>query len=231
MRVIQNERYIRSRGRIGRYVFFAGFGFLIVGLLVSLSAQTAQQSAERFPISAACLILGLILSQAGGYYMRRFDRGELPHTRLTQALKGFDDRYTLVNYGTPAAHVLIAPDAVYAIAVKPQAGRIWYENGRWKNPTGLRRIFTWMSEEGIGNPAREAAAETGRFERYVAGRLPGTPIEAQPLIVFINPNAEVDAGASPVPALHAKKLKDWLRARPKGSLTREARTALEQLFK
>jgi len=31
--------------------------------------------------------------------------------------------------------------------------------------------------------------------------------------------------------VHVKKLKDWLRARPKGNLSREARAALDQLFK
>ncbi len=227
MRVIQNDKYIRSRGRIGRYIFFSGFGALIVGLLVSLGPKNV----ELFPISAACLLLGLILSQTGGYYVRRFDRGELPHVRLAQSLKGFDDRYTLVNYGTPASHVLLTPDAVYVVLVKPQSGRVWFENGKWKNPTGFRRIFTWMTEEGIGNPVREAATQVGRFQRYIAKQVPDTPIEAQALIVFINPSAEIEAGASPVPAVHVKKLKDWLRARPKGDLTRDARAALDQLFK
>lgn len=231
MRVIQNDKYIRSRGRIGRYVFFSGFGLLIVGLLVSLSAQTTGQSVERFPISVACLILGMIMSQAGGHYVRRFDRGELPHVRIAQALKGFDDRYTLVNYGTPASHVLLTPDTVYTILVKPQTGRIWFENGKWKNPVGLRRIFTWMTDEGIGHPTRQAELEVNRFQRYIARQLPDTPVEAQPLIVFISPSAEVEAGASPTPAVHVKKLKDWLRARPKGDLSREARAALDQLFK
>lgn len=227
MRVIQNDQYIRSRGRIGRYIFFAGFGALIVGLLISLGPQ----SLDLFPLSVACLVLGLILSQAGGYYMRRFDRGELPHVRITQALKGFDDRYTLVNYGTPASHVLITPDTVYVLTVKPQAGSITYVNGRWKNPTGLRRIFTWMTEEGLGNPAREAASELSRFQRFIARQIPDTPIEAQPLIVFTHPTAEVEAGASPIPAVHVKKVKDWLRSRPKGGLTADARTALQRFFK
>ena len=226
MRVIQSEKYIQSRGRLGRYLFFGGFGLLIAGLLISLGPQ----SLALFPVSVLCLILGLILSQTGGYYLRRFDRGELPHVALARALKGFDDRYTLVNYGTPAAHVLLAPDAVYVIVSKPQAGRISHQDGRWRNPTGLRRLFTWMSEEGLGNPTRDARAEADRLQRYLARRLPGTPIAAQPIIVFLHPNAEVDAATSPTPAIHIKKLKDWLRSRPKGDLARDAHAALGRLF-
>ncbi|MGH2593792.1 MAG: nuclease-related domain-containing protein [Anaerolineae bacterium] len=226
MRVIQNEKYIRSRSRLGRTIFFGGLGLLIVGLLISLGPQ----SIALLPVSLLCLILGLVLSQAGGYYVRRFDRGELPHVALARALKGFDDRYTLVNYGTPASHVLLTPDAVYVIVAKPQAGHISYQNGRWRNPTGLRRLVTWMSEEGLGDPTREARAEVARLQRYLARQLPDTPIEAQPLIVFLHPNAEVDAAAAPTPALHVKKLKDWLRSRPKGDLARDSRTALSRVF-
>ncbi len=226
MRIIQNEKYIRSRGRLGRYSFFGGFGLLIVGLLISLSSQ----SFALFPVSLLCLILGFVLSQVGGHYIRRFDRGELPHLALARALKGFDDRYLLVNYGTPAAHVLLAPDAVYVIVPKPQAGRITYQNGRWRNPTGLRRLLTWMSEEGLGNPGGDAASEVARLQRYLARQLPDTPIDIQPIIVFLHPNADVDAAASPTPSVHVKKLKDWLRGRARGALGREARAALEQLF-
>jgi hypothetical protein len=231
VRVIQNDRYIKSRAQIGRYAFFGGFGILILGLIISLSSQGDLQAASAlFPLSFACLAVGFILSQAGGYYVRRFDRGDLPHVVLTRSLKGFDDRYTLVHYGTPASHVLLAPDALYVIVAKPQAGRIAFENGRWRNPTGLRRLITWMSEEGLGNPTRDAAAEVARLQRHLARRLPDTPVDPQPLIVFLHPNAEVDAVAAPVPAVHVKKLKDWLRARPKGSLPREARAAIGQLL-
>lgn len=226
VRVIQNEKYIQSRRRFGRYIFFGGFGLLIVGLLISLSPE----SLALFPVSLLCLILGIVLSQAGGYYIRRFDRGELPHLALARALKGFDDRYLLVNYRTPTSHVLLAPDAVYAIVPKPQAGRIVYQNGRWRNPTGLRRLFTWMSEEGLGNPARDAATEVARLQRFLARQLPNAPIDVQPIIVFLHPNADLDAAASPTPSLHVKKLKDWLRSRPKGNLGRDTRAALEQLF-
>ncbi len=226
MKVIQNDKYIRTRGKIGRYAFIGGFGILITGLVISLNTQRV----DLFPISFACLILGFILTQSGSYYMRRFDRGDLPHLALAKALKGFDDRYVLVNYRTPASHVLLTPDNVHVLIAKSQAGRISYQNGKWRNPTGLRRLFTWASEEGLGNPTREAEANAARFQRYLARQLPDAAIEIQPLIVFLNPKAEVDASTAPVPVIHVKKLKDHLRARPKGNLSREAQTALRRLF-
>ncbi|HET7091201.1 MAG TPA: nuclease-related domain-containing protein [Anaerolineae bacterium] len=226
MKIVQNDKYIKTRGRIGRYAFFGGFGLLVTGLLISLNVNRA----DLFPISFACLILGILLSQFGGMYMRRFDRGELPHLTLAKALKGFDDRYTLVNYAAPASHVLLTADAVYVLVPKAQAGRISFKNGRWKNPTGIRRIFTWMSEEGLGNPTREAHAEAARLQRFLARQMPDTPVEVQPIVVFLHPNAELDISDSPVPAVHVKKLKDLLRTRPKGGLSRDMRAALGRLL-
>ena len=235
MRVIQNDKYIKNRRRLGRYAFFAGFGILILGLILSFtSTNDPQRSLELFPVSFACLVVGLVLSQMGGYYVRRFDRGEVPFLALPKALKGFDDRYTLINYRLGASHVLLAPDAVYVLVPKAQNGKITYTNGRWRNPTGLRRLLTWMSEEGLGNPARDAAVEVARFQRFVQKNVPDdagrAAIEAQPIVVFLHPNAEVDAGGSPVPAVHVKKLKDFLRGRPKGTLSREARESLDRIL-
>jgi len=229
VKIVQNDNYIKTRGRIGRYAFFAGMGALLFGLIVSLTTDP-QQRPEVLVISMVCLVAGYVLSLFGGATMRRFDRGELPHLALAKALKGFDDRFALVNYGTPASHVLLTADAVYVLIPKAQAGRISYRNGRWKNPTGLRRILTWMSEPGLGNPVREAHAEATRLQRYLARHVPDAPVEVQPIIVFLHPNAELDVSDAPVPAVHVKKLKDLLRARPKGSLSRETRAALGRLL-
>ena len=231
MRVVQNDKYIKSRGLIGRYAFFAGFGVLILGLIISIGTpREPAQAVALLPLSFLCLIAGFALSQFGGYYVRRFDRGELPHVSIAKALKGFDDRYTLANYRTPASHVLLAPDAVYVIIPKAQAGTITYQNGRWRNPMGISRVFTWMTEESLGNPVRDAAGEVARLQRYLARELPDISIEIQPVIVFLNPKATVEAEAAPVPALHIKKFKDWLRGRTRGGLSRESHAALSRLL-
>jgi hypothetical protein len=226
VRIVENQKYIQRRAQIGRYAFFGGLGVLLVGLIISLNPAWIS----LFPLTFVCLIVGALLSQVGGYYTRRFDRGVLPHLALSKALKGFDDRYTLVHYGTPASHVLLAPDTVYVFVTKAQAGVITYADGRWRNPTGLRRLLTWMAEEGLGKPTRDAAIEVARFQRFATTHLPDRSIEPQPIIVFLHPNAQLDVTDSPVPAVHVKKLKDWLRARPRGSLSREDHAALTRLL-
>jgi hypothetical protein len=41
--------------------------------------------------------------------------------------------------------------------------------------------------------------------------LPDLEVPIRAVIVFVNPDVTLDADVSPVPALHTKKLKAWLR--------------------
>jgi hypothetical protein len=69
------------------------------------------------------------------------------------------------------------------------------------------------------------------LQRYLAKNLPGVEIPLQPVIIFGNSQAEVDAGECPIPALHYKKLKDWLRGPGKsGNLSAGARDQLIELL-
>jgi hypothetical protein len=65
------------------------------------------------------------------------------------------------------------------------------------------------------------------LKRHLDKHLPGVDIPLQPVIVFGNDKATIDANESPVPAMHVKKLKDWLRGPGKGgTLTPDAHDQL-----
>jgi hypothetical protein len=112
-----------------------------------------------------------------------------------------------------------------------QRGSIRYEKGKWKHARGFRSIFLWLGSDSLGNPSKEAAIDADTLQRYLAKKLPGVEIPVQPVILFGNPTAELDAGESPVPAVHYKKLKDWLRGRSKsGTLGASERDQLIELL-
>ena len=225
MQTYRNDKYIRSRARIGRYASFAGMGVLLVGLIITWT------SPELIGVSLLALIAGFVLSQVGLYYANRFARAERPDQVLPKALKGFDDRYMLFQYTSPAGNVLVTPSSCVVFALKMQGGPIQYQNGRWKNNIGWRRILAWFAQDSLGNPTREAESEADALRRYVAKKIPDIEVPVQPVIVFANPAAEVDAGESPVPAIHYKKLKEWLRGPGKsGNLNTGARAQLLELL-
>jgi hypothetical protein len=219
MQVYRDDQYIQRRAKIGRYANLGGMGILLLGLVVNLSMQM-----EGLLLSMLALIVGFAMYQVGMYYTLRFGRPDRPDQILQKSLKGFDNRYTLFQYTSPAGNVLVTPNVCLVFTIKMQSKGIQYRNGKWQHNLGWQKFFLWLAGDSLGNPSREAQGEVNTLQRYLAKKLPGVEIPLQPVIVFGNASAEVDAGDCPIPALHFKKLKDWLRGPGKsGSLSAGAR--------
>jgi hypothetical protein len=225
MRTFRNDQFIQKRATIGRYVSLFGLGVLVLGLVICFTAP------EFIGISYATLIVGFIASQIGTYYGNRYARLDRPDEVLSKALKGFDDRYALYQYTTPAGNVLVTPNACYVFAVKMQSGPIVYRNGKWQHDVGWKRLFKALAQEGLGNPITDVETETNALKRYLDKHLPGVEVPLQSVIIFGHDRARLDVNESPVPAMHVKKLKDWLRGAGKGgALTPEAHEQLLELI-
>jgi hypothetical protein len=107
---------------------------------------------------------------------------------------------------------------VHVLLPKYQSGVITYQNGKWANPGQPRGLFFgFFRMDQLGNPSLEAAAEVNALTAFLRKRAPEVEIAPQALIVFMHPHAEVSAKDSPVPALHVKQLKEYLRRHPKGA--------------
>jgi hypothetical protein len=219
MHIYRNDQFIQRRAKFGRYANLGGMGILLLGLIVNLSMQM-----EGLLLSMLALIVGFALYQVGMHYTLRYGRPDRPDHVLVKALKGFDHRYYLFQFTSPVGNVLVTPNTCLAFAVKMQGKTIQYRHGKWKHLIGWQGIFFWLAGDSLGNPSREAEGEAETLRRYLAKKLPGVEVPIQPVIVFGNSSAEVDAGDCPIPALHYKKLKDWLRGPGKASsLSPEAR--------
>jgi hypothetical protein len=222
MQIYRNDPFIQRRAKLGRYANFGGMGILLFGLIVNLSMRT-----EGLLLSMLALIVGFALYQVGMYFTLRYGRPDRPDQILVKALKGFDHRYHLFQFTSPAGNVLVTPNACLVFSIKMQGKVIQYRGGKWKHTLGWQKFFLWLAGDSLGNPSREAQGEAETLLRYVAKKLPDVEVPVQPVIVFGNATAEVDAGDCPMPALHYKKLKDWLRGPGKsGSLKPEARDQL-----
>ncbi len=219
MQVYRNDQFIQRRAKMGRYANLGGMGILLVGLILNLSRQM-----EGLWLSMLALIVGFALYQVGMYFTLRYGRPDRPDRVLVKALKGFDNRYYLFQFTSPGGNVLVTPNACLVFTIKMQGKSIQYRNGKWHHSMGWRGIFFWLAGDSLGNPTREATGEADTLRRYLAKKLPGVEVPIQPVIVFGNSTAEVEAGDSPIPALYYKKLKDWLRGPGKsGGLGTEAR--------
>ncbi len=208
MRIVRNERHIRTRTWIGRYVPWVGI--LTVGIAWFISITNPATVVATLGI----ITVGFIVTLAGGFFADRYAGPLAHHNALVKALKGLDDQYTLVQYLLPTSHVLVEPGCCTVFVVKTQGGQVIYtpeKGGRWKHFQKGKFWRQFAGQEGIGLPDLEAEHQAAKLKRWLDRRLPEIEIPVRGVVVFVNPGVTLEADAAPVPVLHTKKLKAWLR--------------------
>ncbi len=206
MRIIRNERHIRTRSFIGRYATLAGLLVLLASLVISFVKP------EWILLMLACVTLGIILSMVGGYFADRYAGPLAHHDALVGVLKGLDDHHALVQYVLPASHVLVEPGGCTAVVVKAQEGQVTCQDeGRWKHRQRGKLFRQFAGQEALGAPDTEGKAQARKLEHWLARHLPDVEVPVRAAIVFVNPEVTLDADRSPVPAFYGKKVKAWLR--------------------
>jgi hypothetical protein len=216
MRIISDEKKISRNVKIGEYAFTAGMVLLIGAFFINLYAISKPDQPTLVFYAFGAFLIGFTATNVGTLFKNRW--GRRPDRQLADSLKGLDDRYTLYNFRLASPHVLVGPGGIMVLHPKYQAGPVYYdrERKRWQAPSAPRGLFALFSQDPMGNPAMEAAAEADVLTSFFKKRLPETPVAPLAVIVFMHPRAEVSAKDAPVPALHAKQLKEYIRRLPKG---------------
>ena len=205
MRIIRNERRIRVLSALGQYATLGGLLTLMAGLIVSFIKP------EWLTVLFACVTFGILLSVVGGFFADRYVGPLARHDTLATALKGLDDNHVLLDYELPASHVLLEPGGCTVFVVKPQGGQVTYDDGRWKHRQRGKFFRQFAGQEGVGLPDAEAQHEVRKLEHWLDKHLPEVEVPVRPVIVFINSELTLEADDSPMPTLHSKKIKGWLR--------------------
>ncbi|MBN2388077.1 MAG: hypothetical protein JXB85_13755 [Anaerolineales bacterium] len=215
MQIVTNTKLIKRNARIGQITSIVALAILGGGVYISF------QMPELFSVSLVALLAGLILSQIGMYFGNRWGKSPRPDEVITKGLKGMDREYTLYHYTTTTYHLLVGPAGLWVLMPYPQVGKVTYARKRWRVKGGgfLQSYLRIFGQEGLGRPDLESAAEIRSLRQSLTRLLPeGSVIpEAQAVMVFTNPRAELDLPeAPPLPALPIKDLKDFLRQQAKG---------------
>jgi len=208
MRLVTNEPLIKRNAAIGKYAMIGGMLILIGGLVVSFRPEPQYQF-----VPFVTLIVGFVLTNIGTYFSNRYTRFRGDQL-LENNLKGFDDKYHLYNYRLPTPHFLIAPNGIFALVPKFQRGVVTWNGKRWLHK-GSNFFLSLFGQEALGNPVAEAASEAEAAARFLTKKLGEEVPPVQPIIVFCNPEVTVEAKEAPIPAVHVKQLKEYLRKIPK----------------
>jgi hypothetical protein len=207
MQNIMNETRITRGARIGKIGTFAGLGFLVAGLIVSLTLQTTG----LLWLSFVCLLLGILVSSIGTMNMNRWVREPRADQALTQGLKGFDDRFRLYSYYLPAPHVLLGPSGLFVLTTMGQDGVIRYDGTKFRRDFSAIRLLRFMAEESLGKPFADADSQVHAMQKLLDEQGVGEGVQIQNVVVFYNPRAQLAITDPPRPVVNQKGLKKALR--------------------
>lgn len=208
MKIVSDVKKIDRYTKIGMYTSLASLILLIAAVAMTFIYATRP---EMSTYSFLAMLLGLILSQVGVFFSNRWGKSPRVDERISQGLKGLDDRYVLYHYVTPVPHLLTGPAGVWVLVPEYQGGQITYENKKYRQK-GVGFFSRFIGQEGLGQPDMEARSYQFDLEKYLKKQLGEnyTP-DIQTLIVFTSPKASVQVQDAPIPTMHVEKLKDFVR--------------------
>jgi hypothetical protein len=228
--VVKNEALARRQIRRGNWFLFGALGVFAAGFAVS-SLRGEDELASIFTLGA--LLLGVFSWQVSLYYTRRWGPKERQDVALVSALKGLDNRYTLVVFSGARLpdYLLLGPLGVRVLVPRAIDGAVRGHGDRW---TRLQ-TQAWRSLL-LGNPARnptdEAKQGVARVEEHLQRNLDPALSAAVPVgatIVFTNPRVRLEADETTFPAATARELRGHIQ-RLKGTVAPPQVTALRRLF-
>ncbi len=182
------------------------------GLLAILASVGLSMWQPRLATAwTVLLVAGFAVSTVGIYHANRWVKRPRPEDTLDQALKSLSDQHRLYHYALPCDHVLLTPSGVLAIETCNLDGAFTYRAGRWRQRMTLGRTLRFFVEESLGDPIARARGEAQALERLLVGKLPdGVQVPVQPMVVFVNPGASLEADSPPIPACRPERLRKLL---------------------
>ena len=212
MKIISNEKLIKRNATIGQVTSLSSLLILGLGMYISFKKP------ELFSISVGALLVGFILSQVGIYFGNRWGRSPRPDELLDQGLKGLSNDYAIYHYASPVPNLLVGPAGVWLLHPLHQHGTITYVGKKWKSKGGgfTQSYMSLFGQENMSRPDLEASAKAEKLIKALKKQMPEEeipPINAA--IIFTSKAAEVQVDNAPVPTLHLKKLKAFIRKQAK----------------
>ncbi len=219
MRIITNKKLARRNRKITNYLFFGTFGALILGFIAINASLFTDEVPTTLSLIAqsAVLPIAFILTIVSVRMTNLWARLPRPENAIEDGLKGMSNKSVLYNYyHFPVRHVLICPQGVFAIVTRWHDQSFVYRDGRFRSQRNIiSKLFSAIRFDGVGKPVRDAEFARDHIQRELAEIAPDVPV--QPLVVFVDPSAEIDFEDQPgIPVLFAdtKKspnLKDYMR--------------------
>jgi hypothetical protein len=227
MIILRDEKRIARLSLLAKIASYGGMGILLLGLALAFVTTNFQQV---FFVQLAALFVGWLMSQAGIYLSQRYVRRPRPDEVLDETLRKVARDGRLYHYVLPAPHTLLTPHGVIVFNPKSHSGKISVAGDKWQQGGGFfRRMF---GQEPLGNPTQEVERMVEALANYIRKNAP--EVEEVPMgaiIVFTAKNGtELELENSRIPAMHASKVKGFLRQQKRTPLPKNVYDAIRRAF-
>jgi hypothetical protein len=210
--IVTNTPLVERNARYGRWITTASLIVILAPLAFTLPALFSGSkdiSPDRLFLLYGALIVGLILSNVGGYFLNRW--GFKYYEKVNAALKGTDKKYRMYNYSLPINNVLLTPYDVTVLLLKNLDGQIFASQQGWRMNVNILRFLRWFSTEQLGDPTKDLATEEEKLRAFIAERLVNLKVPIEGLIVFTNPGAHVEVTNVELPVVFLNESEDALK--------------------
>lgn len=212
MHVVVNQQLVHNRVRLATVCHVIALGVFGVGLWVSWVEP------EQILGSYAAIVVGLLLYNLGQVFLRRWGPRYRRDAVLAKALKGFDNRYTLLAFASTKLpdYILVGPGGVQVIVPRSHDGGVSCRRDRWarEGRRGVARLLSFFGGVPLGNPSADVSRGVQRVrEKLQEHGLQGAqepPVGG--LVVFTNPGVKLRIDGCSYPVTGLKQLRSYVRS-------------------
>ncbi len=230
MRIVTNKKRVERNRSTATYLFIATMVILVGSFVfVNVSLFTGQEpNMLMFLLQALSLPVAFVMTLLSIRMTNQWARRPFPEETLKEGMKGISKRSVLYNYyHDPSRHVLIAPQGVFAIVTRWHEDEFSVEGDEWTtHKSAISKLFSSMRMDGIGNPTKDAEKAAKHVRELLADIAPD--VEVKPLVVFTNPNVELDITEPDVPVLYADDKEEPNLTNYMRELNREQKDNMQQ---
>ena len=214
MKIISNDKLIKRNGIISQVTSLSSLFILGGGMYISFAKP------EYFTLSVAALLVGFVLSQVGISLGNRFGRSPRPDELLDRGLKELPNTYTIYHFSTPVPNLLVGPAGVWLLLPFHQYGEISYDGKKWKLKGGgfAQNYMRLFGQGNISRPDLDAGVQKDKLIKKFKKEMAEEEIpNINAAIIFTSDTANVLADNAPVPTMHLKQLKSFIRKEAKNA--------------
>jgi hypothetical protein len=218
VQTVTNEVLARRQLRRGNLYLFAAMAVFAAGFAV---AWLRPEDLLSSTVSFGALLLGIFLWQVSLYFTRRWGPRQRQDAALARALKGLDNRYTLVSFADARLpdYLLIGPQGIRILVARAIDGTVRCRRDQWSRP-GRSPLLSLFLGNPIRNPTVEAVQSVSQVEQHLervpdAAEVGSVPVTAT--IVFTHPQVRLEIEGSKFPVTTARELRAHI-LRDKGTL-------------